>query len=601
MIAVSRQPCARRQRSVASSYGTSARVHAHDLRAREEALEEEHLGRTGLPRASAHRLKQAEAEIGSAGQLTAGSESGARLCRRFASRRPHTLRARWLPSMASSSRSRSRRAKLVTEDDEPLPGRRPVHDQVGRDHLRQRLGHCKSGPEGHPSRSRPSTPERTGRSSAWLARWRADRAVRRRVVLPDPTRLLAHGLASFSSRRGWCRQATVPVAVREGSRPFATGTWSFVRGRPLRGASAWSWAQATANGSKCYSRLNPGESMPRPTAPVKADLGKRVRLPRPLRKSGGEAKLSRDLSRALVGGAGGLGHALRASCRRTPFSSSALGRLALPLAWPSSASQLQHSVAPPDITNVQVQINTDAPGYSPLEAEQRVTFPVETAMAGLPLQETRSLSRYGLSQVTVVFEDGTDIYFARQLVNERHPGGRATSCPRASSPTMGPIATGLGEIFMWTVEPSRAPSPTARRTPDGPADDPGLDHAAPQLRNVARACRREQHRRLREAVPRHARPVKLVGYGLTFRDVIDALERNNANVGAGYIEHAGEQYLIRAPGPGGNIEDIEDIVVAAAGRPDSVRDVADVGSARSCARAPRPRTAKRWSSARSSC
>ena len=109
--------------------------------------------------------------------------------------------------------------------------------------------------------------------------------------------------------------------------------------------------------------------------------------------------------------------------------------------------------AVPDITNVQVQINTEAAGYSPLEAEQRVTFPIETAMAGLPgLEQTRSLSRYGLSQVTVVFKDGTDIYFASQLVNERVQEARS-KLPPGVEPSMGPISTGLGEIFMWTVEP----------------------------------------------------------------------------------------------------------------------------------------------------
>ena len=118
--------------------------------------------------------------------------------------------------------------------------------------------------------------------------------------------------------------------------------------------------------------------------------------------------------------------------------------------------------ATPDITNVQVQINTEAPGYSPLEAEQRVTFPIETALAGLPrLDYTRSLSRYGLSQVTVVFEDGTDLYFARQQVAERLQQV-ASQLPPEVEPEMGPIATGLGEIFMYTVEAD----PAARR-PDG--------------------------------------------------------------------------------------------------------------------------------------
>src|SRR5215211_1076541 len=108
--------------------------------------------------------------------------------------------------------------------------------------------------------------------------------------------------------------------------------------------------------------------------------------------------------------------------------------------------------AVPDITNVQVQINTEAPGYSPLEAEQRITFPVETAMGGLPhLEYTRSVSRYGLSQVTVIFKDGTDIYWARQLVNERIQGAR-DQLPPGVTPEMGPIATGLGEIYMFNVE-----------------------------------------------------------------------------------------------------------------------------------------------------
>ena len=107
--------------------------------------------------------------------------------------------------------------------------------------------------------------------------------------------------------------------------------------------------------------------------------------------------------------------------------------------------------AVPDITNVQVQINAEAPGYSPLEAEQRITFPIETAMAGLPrLDYTRSVSRYGLSQTTVVFKDGTDIYLARQLVNERLSEVKER-LPEGVEPAMGPIATGLGEIFMYTV------------------------------------------------------------------------------------------------------------------------------------------------------
>src|SRR5689334_12913935 len=118
--------------------------------------------------------------------------------------------------------------------------------------------------------------------------------------------------------------------------------------------------------------------------------------------------------------------------------------------------------AVPDITNVQVQVNTGAPGYSPLEAEQRVTFPIETAMAGLPgLQQTRSLSRYGLSQVTVIFNDGTDLYFARQLVNERIQAARG-QLPAGLTPAIGTISTGLGEIYQRTDE-----AQDGARRPDG--------------------------------------------------------------------------------------------------------------------------------------
>ncbi|MFN0315779.1 MAG: efflux RND transporter permease subunit, partial [Burkholderiales bacterium] len=118
--------------------------------------------------------------------------------------------------------------------------------------------------------------------------------------------------------------------------------------------------------------------------------------------------------------------------------------------------------AVPDITNVQVQVNTQASGYSPLEVEQRVTFPLETVMAGLPgLDYTRSISRYGLSQVTVVFKDSTDIYFARQLVNERIQEAKS-KLPVGVEPAMGPISTGLGEIFMWTVQAGQG-----AKKPDG--------------------------------------------------------------------------------------------------------------------------------------
>jgi len=205
--------------------------------------------------------------------------------------------------------------------------------------------------------------------------------------------------------------------------------------------------------------------------------------------------------------------------------------------------------AVPDITNVQVQINTEAPGYSPMEAEQRVTFVIENVMAGLPkLDYTRSLSRYGLSQVTVIFKDGTDIYFARQLVAERLAEVKA-KLPPGLEPAMGPIATGLGEIFMFTV----GAQPGAKK-PDGNAYD------ATDLNTVMKWIVRPQLAKVPgvtevNSVGGNERqylvapfPGKLLAYGLSLRDLMQALADNNANVGAGYIERNGAQYLIRSPG-----------------------------------------------------
>lgn len=218
--------------------------------------------------------------------------------------------------------------------------------------------------------------------------------------------------------------------------------------------------------------------------------------------------------------------------------------------------------AVPDITNVQVQINTDAPGLSPLETEQRITYPIETAIAGIPnLDNTRSLSRYGLSQVTVVFEEGTDIYFARQLINERIQQVRS-QLPPGSEPTMGPISTGLGEIFMFTVE-----SEQNARKPDGSAYTP-MDLRTlqdwvvrPQMRNldgVSEVNTIGGNVRQIHVMPD---PAKLLANGLTLRDLMNALSTNNANVGAGYIERFGEQYLIRAPGQVATLDDIRQLIV----------------------------------------
>ena len=234
--------------------------------------------------------------------------------------------------------------------------------------------------------------------------------------------------------------------------------------------------------------------------------------------------------------------------------------------------------AVPDITNVQVQINTKAPGYSPLETEQRVTYPIETVMAGLPgLEQTRSLSRYGLSQVTVIFKDGTDIYFARQLVNERIQGARG-QLPAGVDAEIGPISTGLGEIYLWTVESQ----PDARK-PDGspytPADLREIQDwvIKPQLRNVAGVTEINTIGGYNKEY--HVTPdaTRLASYGIALADVVAALERNNANVGAGYIERRGEQYLIRAPGQLRSIADIGNVVLRnEGGVPVRIRDVASV-------------------------
>jgi heavy metal efflux system protein len=234
--------------------------------------------------------------------------------------------------------------------------------------------------------------------------------------------------------------------------------------------------------------------------------------------------------------------------------------------------------AVPDITNVQVQINTEAAGFSPLEAEQRITFPIETAIAGLPkLDYTRSISRYGLSQVTVVFKDGTDVFFARQLVNERIQAAKS-QLPPGIEPQMGPIATGLGEIFMYAVEPK----PNARK-PDG------SEWTATELRTLHDWVVRPQMRTIPGVAEvntiggytkqYHVTPnvEQLAALRLSLTDVVDALEKNNANQGAGYVERAGEQILIRVPGQAANETDLSAIILATRGGvPIRIGDVAEV-------------------------
>ncbi|MQA42819.1 CusA/CzcA family heavy metal efflux RND transporter [Rugamonas aquatica] len=238
--------------------------------------------------------------------------------------------------------------------------------------------------------------------------------------------------------------------------------------------------------------------------------------------------------------------------------------------------------AVPDITNVQVQINTTAPGYSPLETEQRVTFPIETLMSGLPkLEQTRSLSRYGLSQITVIFKDGTDIFFARQMVSERIQEARA-QLPAGVTPAMGPVSTGLGEIYLWTVE-ARPGAKKADGTPYTPTDLREIEDwiIKPQLRNVPGVTEINAIGGYAKEYQVAPNPQRLASYGLTLQDVVTALDRNNGNASAGYIEKRGEQLLVRAPGQVQSPEDIRNVILGNVdGVPVRVRDVAEVGIGR---------------------
>ncbi len=233
----------------------------------------------------------------------------------------------------------------------------------------------------------------------------------------------------------------------------------------------------------------------------------------------------------------------------------------------------------PDITNVQVVVNTEAPGYTPLEVEQRVTFPLENAMASIPkLSYTRSLSRYGLSQITVVFDEGTDVYFARQQVAERMNAALNT-LPAALQPTLGPIATGLGEIFMFTVD-AEPGAVNANGTPVTPTDLRSVHDwiIRPQLLRVPGVVEVNPIGGFKKEILVAPEPARLLAYGLSYADIVTALERNNDNRGAGFIEHNGAQWLMRIPGQAGEVEELGAIVVREHdGVPIRVRDVASVG------------------------
>jgi cobalt-zinc-cadmium resistance protein CzcA len=259
--------------------------------------------------------------------------------------------------------------------------------------------------------------------------------------------------------------------------------------------------------------------------------------------------------------------------------------------------------AVPDITNNQVQINTLFASLSPIEIEKQVTFPIETALAGIPgLQSTRSLSRNGFSQVTAVFDDNVDIYFARQQVNERL-GEAKEGLPPGTEPRMGAISTGLGEVYMYTVEyehpggkgaeiadgKSGWQSDGTYLTPEGHRLKNDLERASylrtvqdwiirPQLKGVKDVAGVDSIGGYEKQYHVQPSPMRLVSYGITFHDVIEALERNNTSTGAGYIERKGEAYTVRASGRIEDPEQIGDIVVGTRnGTPIYIRDVATVG------------------------
>jgi cobalt-zinc-cadmium resistance protein CzcA len=230
--------------------------------------------------------------------------------------------------------------------------------------------------------------------------------------------------------------------------------------------------------------------------------------------------------------------------------------------------------AVPDITNVQVQINTEAAGFSPYEVEQRITQPIEQILAGMPsLESTRSLSRYGLSQVTAVFRDGTDIYFARQLLSQRLQESR-NKLPAGISPMMGPIATGLGEIFHFIVENTEE-----TRTPKTLQELREIQDwvVRPQLRTVPGVVDVNSIGGAAKQIVVSPDLEKLRAYGLTLDDLTRSIAKNNQNVGAGFVEHNGGQFLIRVPAHVEGPKQLEEVILAVhEGAPIQLRNVARV-------------------------
>lgn len=262
--------------------------------------------------------------------------------------------------------------------------------------------------------------------------------------------------------------------------------------------------------------------------------------------------------------------------------------------------------AVPDITNNQVQINTEVPGLSPFEIEKNVTYPIETALAGIPgLSYTRSLSRNGFSQVVAVFDDNVDIYFARTQVAERLAQAKG-NLPVGAEPRMGAVSTGLGEIYMWTVHYKHPTGKGAEirdgqpgwqsdgsyLTPEGAHLRKDFELATylrtvqdwiirPQLKGVLGVAEVDAIGGFEQQYQVQPDPEKLLSYGLSFPDLIAALERNNTSVGAGYLEQRGESYVVRADGRLETIKDIGNVIIAnKSGIPVYLKDVADVGLGR---------------------
>lgn len=223
----------------------------------------------------------------------------------------------------------------------------------------------------------------------------------------------------------------------------------------------------------------------------------------------------------------------------------------------------------PDVTNVQVQILTQAGGMAPTEVEKLITFPIETSMGGLPrLHEMRSLSKVGLSVITIVFEDGVDIYFARQQVFEKLQQAR-DRLPKGIEPQMGPVTSGLGEIYQYILTSDTYDARELRSIQDW--------LIRPILRTVPGVTDVNSFGGQVKQYQVMLDPGKLKSLNLTIHDVMEAVEKNNATVGAGYIEHREEQYMVRGIGLASGVDDLKNIVVkSSGGTPIHVHDVGDV-------------------------